>query len=413
MYQVVSKLKALKPVLKEINQNGFSDVQVTWIQAKQLLDETQSKLHSDPLNEALQVQELNARNSFNLAQQHYYSFTTVKAKIGWLRMETTKNSIPCSIKQSKENQVFQLKMVGPFTMEEVKKAIFEIEGNKALGRMAIQIFLPGQLGFESNGFSLSWSQIHKEGLLRGRFIGHNIMICGDLVVMNCVRTPRFSIMFNGSTHGFFEAKRGLRQGDPMSPLLFVLGMEYLSRILKVVGDKSGFHFHERCSKLKINHLAFADDVMLFCNGDFKSILYMLQGLKLFSVSSGLHPNPQKSAIYCSNMAQEEDPSFVLSSNNIMCLMGMPFSVQFKGKFCGLSRWLGRSKLSRFRKNFLAAVLTGLVYNLWKARNLCVWEKKKLTVAEVFERTRSDVLQRVQAIWPKKVSTEDTNWFQSL
>uniref|UniRef100_A0A803RCE1 Reverse transcriptase zinc-binding domain-containing protein n=1 Tax=Cannabis sativa TaxID=3483 RepID=A0A803RCE1_CANSA len=79
----------------------------------------------------------------------------------------------------------------------------------------------------------------------------------------------------------------------------------------------------------------------------------------------------------------------------------------------LTRWLGRSKLSRFRKNFFAAVLTGLVYNLWKARNLCVWEKKKLTVAEVFERTRSEVLQRVQAIWPKKVSTDDTNWFQNL
>uniref|UniRef100_A0A803QGR8 Uncharacterized protein n=1 Tax=Cannabis sativa TaxID=3483 RepID=A0A803QGR8_CANSA len=79
----------------------------------------------------------------------------------------------------------------------------------------------------------------------------------------------------------------------------------------------------------------------------------------------------------------------------------------------LTRWLGRSKISRFRKNVLAAVLAGLVYNLWKARNLCVWEKKKLNVAEVFERTRSDVLQRVHAIWPKKVSTEDTIWFQSL
>ncbi|KAM6548302.1 hypothetical protein CsatB_019978 [Cannabis sativa] len=53
MYQMVHKLKALKPVLREINQKGFLDLQATWIQAKQLLDETQSKLHTDPLTEAL------------------------------------------------------------------------------------------------------------------------------------------------------------------------------------------------------------------------------------------------------------------------------------------------------------------------------------------------------------------------
>lgn len=116
-------------------------------------------------------------------------------------------------------------------------------------------------------------------------------------IMECVTTPKFSIMINGNPCGFFSSRRGLRQGDPMSPYLFVLAMDYLSRMLKELPSMSLFRYHPKCKSIKLVQLCFADDITAFCKGDVNSPLILKEYFEKFSNTSGLRVNKDKSHVF--------------------------------------------------------------------------------------------------------------------
>lgn len=89
--------------------------------------------------------------------------------------------------------------------------------------------------------------------------------------MCCVTTVHYAIRVNAKLTQPFAAKKGLRQGDPISPFLFVLCMEYLNRLLKTLRRDPDFNYHPKCAKLHIVQLGFADDLLLFCRGDLVSV----------------------------------------------------------------------------------------------------------------------------------------------
>ena len=76
----------------------------------------------------------------------------------------------------------------------------------------------------------------------------------------------------------------------MSPLLFIIGTEYFSRILRMASTDLGFSFHPQSKTIKLRHLCFDDDLLLICKGNAYSIRILRQGLDLFSNSSCIIAN---------------------------------------------------------------------------------------------------------------------------
>ena len=116
----------------------------------------------------------------------------------------------------------------------------------------------------------------------------------------CISTTFFSVLFNGSSTSFFQSSRCLRQGDPLSPYLFVIGMEALSGMLKRVVEGnfiSGCRFGGRDGReLVISYLLYADDTVLFCEANSEQLMYLGWTLMWFEAYSGLKINLSKSEI---------------------------------------------------------------------------------------------------------------------
>ncbi|GJY47405.1 putative RNA-directed DNA polymerase [Tanacetum coccineum] len=121
-------------------------------------------------------------------------------------------------------------------------------------------------------------------------------------IMVCVSTTSYSVYINGDLHGWFNGKRGLRQGDPLSPYLFTLVMEVLTLIVqRRVSATEVFQYHHHCEKQRIVNLCFADDLFLFARGHLDSVSVIMNALEEFKSVSGRVPSIPKSTTFFCNV----------------------------------------------------------------------------------------------------------------
>lgn len=108
----------------------------------------------------------------------------------------------------------------------------------------------------------------------------------------------YSVLINGQSYGFFHSSRGVKQGDPLSPTLFIIAIEVLARGLNNLnGDPNFIGYGLPKWSPTINHLSHADDMILFCSGDRYFIIRMIKMLKDYEEGSGQLVNKSKSFLY--------------------------------------------------------------------------------------------------------------------
>ncbi|VFQ80611.1 unnamed protein product [Cuscuta campestris] len=116
------------------------------------------------------------------------------------------------------------------------------------------------------------------------------------LVMNSIQHSIISTLVNGTPSKPFNPRRGVRQGDPLSPYIFIIAMEGFTRSLnKLVstGHLTGFN----TGRIQmVNHLSYADDVLVFTNGSIHNLKKLKNFLSNFEESTGLHLNLTKSQI---------------------------------------------------------------------------------------------------------------------
>ncbi|XP_035551748.1 uncharacterized protein LOC118349904 [Juglans regia] len=218
------------------------------------------------------------------------------------------------------------------------------------------------------------------------------------LIMQCIGIVSYSILLNGSPKSPFKPSRGIRQGDPLSPYLFILCSEVLTFALNQFEQKgliSGFPITR--GSLSVNHLFFTDDSLVFCKAQLQEWGRLHNILSSYESASSERLNPEKSSIYFSKNTRKE------IQNSILFTAGIKASGPFE-RYLGLPSYIAKTRVRRADsfvwKSITAArplLYEGLLWKIGNGNKVKIWSDRWLPIPMSYK-TQSP---------PKVLSTEAT------
>ncbi|GJX96968.1 peptidase C48, SUMO/sentrin/Ubl1 [Tanacetum coccineum] len=373
MYQLVKKLKNLKPHLNKLNwKNGnlFQKVE----ELKEKLSDIQERIDKEPLNRSLREEEVKTLKEYINATQDeeklYFKrqnkIHTVmgvdgsiheKDKVGIQFVNHFESFI--GTKSDAENMEVKDEvlfnkidaydaecMTKEITDDEIKRALFDIKDDKARG--------PD--GYTSKFFKKAWVTIKKdfcnaikEFFRTGKLLGEvnatlitlvpkvqtpinvtdfrpiaccNVVYkCISKILTNRIK-PVLNKLVDQNQSAFLpgraiidnilltqELLRGYNNNNGPKRCSLKIDMQKAYDTMKLLRKRTSSTILD-AKKLKITHLCFEDDLLMLCHGDSTSITTIKRALEKFSKISGLHPNMSKSTMFCGSLSDEEKNLFL-------------------------------------------------------------------------------------------------------
>nr|TKR97767.1 hypothetical protein D5086_0000209670 [Populus alba] len=285
MYILYRKLKLLKGPLKELNRLHFSHISKRVYQIESKLEQLQVSFQLDRANQLLLDQDKLLRSKLSFLKFVENQFFSQKIKCKFLKesdrgskffhvlmgQNHRRNFIP-AIMCRNGNLSDSLKAVGDEFVAYYQQLLGSSKSTIPIDSVVIRCgpCLP------SSSHSLLLSPVSAEDIrqaalqgivspmqnafLGGRYMSDNINLVQELLrhqlgfpaafvklVMQCVSSASYSVAINGDIHGFLAGHSGVRQGDPLSPYLFICCMEYFSRMLMLASQQGVFRFHPKCA----------------------------------------------------------------------------------------------------------------------------------------------------------------------
>lgn len=187
----------------------------------------------------------------------------------------------------------------------------------------------------------------------------------------CLSTAKVSLLINGSPFKEFSPERGLRQGCPLSPLLFIIAVEGLAQIIKLAKVKNLFSGVSG-QNWEASLIQFTDDSLIFIFGDPSQVLNIKHVLRWFQLLSGLKINYSKSSLFKFNISQD-------STNNIASLFSCKSS-SLLFKYLDIPLGANPRKSSIWK-----LVIDKINYKLagWKGKLLSIVERLTLIKASLY------------------------------
>ncbi|KAL5545070.1 hypothetical protein UlMin_008854 [Ulmus minor] len=289
-YRIMEKLRALKDKIEAWNKEVFGDTRIIKkdvVEKIAYLDKKEEMTQLDVGERDLRLRLRNQVEELVFKEERGHSWWDFE-DINWGRIA--------------QERAFWLER--PFEAEEIKKAKLDVQQVKDFRPISL---VSGVYKILAKLLANRLREVLEEtiSMAQGAFVHNRQILDVVLVATEAVEDYR-KRKKKGKLRGRFGASRGLRQGDPLSPFLFILVADILVRMTDKairIGEVKGFKVGRE--EVVVSHLQFADDTLFLVNPDQINIQKVHTILNFFSMCSGLKINMNKSSLAGIHMEDEE------------------------------------------------------------------------------------------------------------